>query len=39
MDREERQEWEIIPEAEIEEDSEYVMYDAWDKVRDWLRRK
>lgn len=31
-----------IPEAEMmdswEEGSEYVMYDGWDRVKDWLRR-
>lgn len=31
-----------IPEAEMmdfwEEDSEYIMYDRWDRIKDWLRR-
>lgn len=31
-----------IPEAEImdfwEEGSEYIMYDRWDKVKDWLKK-
>lgn len=31
-----------IPEAEMmdfwEEGSEYVMYDGWDRVKDWLKR-
>lgn len=33
---------EQIPEAEImdfwEEGSEYVMYDRWDIIKDWLKR-
>lgn len=31
-----------IPEAEMmdfwEEDSEYIMYDRWDRIKDWLRK-
>lgn len=45
MDREERKESKEIleiPEAEImdfwEEGSEYVIYDGWDKIKDWFRR-
>ena len=44
MDREEEIicNYSHIPEAEMmdswEEGSEYMMYDGWDKVRDWLRR-
>lgn len=42
MDREERQEWELIPEAEVmdywEEGSEYIMYDGWDRIKDQLER-
>ena len=33
---------ESIPEAEMmdfwEEGSKYVMYDGWDRVKDWLKR-
>lgn len=31
-----------MPEAEMmdfwEEGSEYIMYDRWDRIKDWLRR-
>lgn len=38
MDRE-KEELELnIPEAEIEEDSEYIMYDGWDRIKEWLKR-
>lgn len=43
MDREKEELVLHIPEAEImdfwEEGSEYVMYDGWDRVKDWFRRK
>jgi len=33
---------ELIPEAEMmdfwEEGSEYVMYDKWDRIKDWFKR-
>ena len=42
MDRKEEELKLNIPEAEImdfwEEGSEYIMYDRWDKIKDWLRR-
>lgn len=45
MDREKRKENEEIleiPEAEMldfwEEGSEYIMYDKWDRIKDWLKR-
>ena len=42
MDREKEELRLDIPEAEImdfwEEGSEYVMYDRWDKVKDWFKR-
>ena len=27
-----------IPEAEIEEDSECIIYDNWDRIKDWLKK-
>ena len=43
MDREKEELRFDIPEAEImdfwEEGSEYVMYDSWDRIKDWFRRK
>ena len=45
MDREERKDSKKIleiPEAEMmdfwEEGSEYVMYDRWDRIKDWLKK-
>lgn len=42
MDREEEKLELNIPEAETmdswEEGSEYVMYDAWDRIKEWLER-
>lgn len=41
MDREKKELKLNIPEAEMldfwEEDSEYIMYDKWDRIKDWLR--
>ena len=38
MDREKEELKLYIPEAEIEEGSEYIMYDGWDKIKEWLER-
>lgn len=42
MDREKEELILDIPEAEMldfwEEGSEYIMYDKWDRIKDWLRR-
>ena len=45
MDREERKDCKKIleiPEAELmdfwEEGSEYIMYDRWDRIKDWVKR-
>lgn len=27
-----------IPEAEIEEESEYIIYSNWDRIKDWLKK-
>ena len=27
-----------IPEAEIEEDSEYIVYNNWDRIKNWLKK-
>lgn len=41
MDREKEEVILAIPEAEVldfwEEGSEYIMYDKWDRIKDWLR--
>ena len=41
MDREKEELILNIPEAEVldfwEEGSEYIMYDKWDWIKDWLR--
>lgn len=41
MDREKEELKLNIPEAEMidfwEEGSEYIMYDSWDRIKDWLR--
>jgi hypothetical protein len=43
MDREKEEIMLNIPEAEMmdfwEEGSEYIMYDRWDRIKDWFRRK
>ena len=43
MDRKEEELKLNIPEAEImdfwEEGSEYVIYDSWDRIKDWLKSK
>lgn len=43
MDRKQEELKLDIPEAEMmdfwEEGSEYVMYDSWDRIKDWFRRK
>ena len=41
MDREKEitDSYSYIPEAEIEEGSEYIMYDSWDRIKEWLERK
>ena len=40
MDREKEELKLYIPEAEVmdywEEGSEYIMYDGWDRIKDWL---
>ena len=42
MDRKEEELKLNIPEAEImdfwEEGSEYIMYDRWDRIKDWFKR-
>lgn len=42
MDREKEELILNIPEAEVfdfwEEGSEYIMYDKWDRIKDWLKR-
>lgn len=45
MDREERKDCKEIleiPEAELmdfwEEGSEYIMYDRWDRIKDWVKK-
>ena len=42
MDREKEELTFDIPEAEIldywEEESEYIIYNNWDKIKDWLKK-
>lgn len=42
MDRKQEELKLDIPEAEMmdfwEEGSEYVMYDSWDRIKDWLKK-
>ena len=42
MDRKQEELKLDMPDAEImdfwEEGSEYIMYDRWDKVKDWLKK-